>query len=100
MPIWVKQNRLYFIGKSEELKLLKNYVKRGDWDKAIEIWKSATDHEDYKVVRVPYYNLHLFLRNQRKIRYCDKLSKKGKLEQMGEKRATSYISTLKKEKTR
>ena len=27
-PVWVKQNRLYFIGKSEELKLAKNYVKR------------------------------------------------------------------------
>ena len=33
-PVWVKQNRLYFTGKSEELKLAKNYVKRGDWDKS------------------------------------------------------------------
>ena len=27
-PVWTKQNRLYFTGKSEELKLAKNYVKK------------------------------------------------------------------------
>ena len=93
-PVWVKQNRMYFIGKSEELKLAKNYVKRGDWDKAIEIWKAITDYEDYKIVRKAYYNLALASEIKGKLDTAIDYAEKA--EQMGEKRATSYISTLKK----
>ena len=76
------------------MKLAKNYVKRGDWDKAIEIWKSATDHEDYKVSRKSYYNLALLSEIKGKLDTAIDYAEKA--EQMGEKRATSYISILKK----
>ena len=76
------------------MKLAKNYVKRGDWDKAIKIWKSATDDEDYKVVRKAYYNLALASEIKGKLDTAIDYAEKA--EQMGEKRATSYISTLKK----
>ena len=95
-PVWVRQSRLYFTGKSDELKLAKNYVKRGDWDKSIEIWKSATNHEDYKVARKAYFNLALASEIKGKLDTAIDYAEKA--EQMGEKRATSYISTLKKRK--
>ena len=95
-PVWIRQNRLYFTGKSDELKLAKNYVKRGDWDKAIEIWKSVTNNEDYKVSRKAYFNLALASEIKGKLDTAIDYAEKA--EQMGEKRATSYISTLKKRK--
>lgn len=95
-PVWIRQNRLYFTGKSDELKLAKNYVKRGDWDKAIEIWKSVTNNEDYKVSRKAYFNLALASEIKGKLDTAIDYAETA--EQMGEKRATSYISTLKNRK--
>ena len=93
-PIWIKVSRSYYTGKAEELKLSKNYVKRGDWDKAIEIWKPLTENIDVKIARRAYFNLALAAEIKGSLQTAMDYAEKS--EQMGEKKATSYIITLKK----
>jgi len=93
-PVWLKVSRTYFTGKGDQLKLAKNYVKRGDWDQAIEIWKSETENIDYKIARRAYFNLAVASEIKGSLQTAIDYAKKA--EQMGEKRASSYISTLKR----
>ena len=93
-PIWIKVSRTYYTGKAEELKLAKNYVKRGDWDQAIEIWKPLTENMDLKTARRAYFNLALASEIKGSLQTAVDYAKKS--EQMGEKQASSYIITLKK----
>lgn len=93
-PVWVKVSRTYYSGKLDEFKLAKNYVRRGDWDDAINLWKPLTDHEDIKIARKAYFNLALASEIKGSLQTSLDYAKKA--EQMGEKKATSYISTLKK----
>ena len=93
-PVWLRVSRTYFIGKEEEFKLAKNYVKRGDWEQAIEIWKPITENLDYKIARKAYFNLAVASEIKGSLQTAIEYAKKA--EQMGEKRATSYISTLKR----
>ena len=93
-PIWIKVSRSYYTGKAEELKLAKNYVKRGDWDKAIEIWKPLTENIDVKIARRAYFNLALAAEIKGSLQTSMDYAEKS--EQMGEKKASSYIITLKK----
>ena len=92
-PVWTRENRLYYSGKLEEFKQAKNYVKRGDWDKAIEVWKSVSENNDYKIARRAYFNLALASEIKGKLDTAIEYAEKA--EQMGVKIATSYISTLK-----
>ena len=93
-PIWIKVSRSYYTGKAEELKLAKNYVKRGDWDKAIEIWKPLSKNIDVKIARRSYFNLALAAEIKGSLQTAMDYAEKS--EQMGEKKASSYIITLKK----
>ena len=93
-PVWVKVSRTYYSGKLDEFKLAKNYVRRGDWDDAINLWKPLTDHADIKIARRAYFNLALASEIKGSLQTAIDYAKKA--EQMGEKKATSYISTLKK----
>jgi len=93
-PVWVKVSRTYYSGKLDEFKLAKNYVRRGDWDDAINLWKPLTDHTDIKIARRAYFNLALASEIKGSLQTAIDYAKKA--EQMGEKKATSYISTLKK----
>ena len=93
-PIWIKVSRRYYIGKADEFKLAKNYVKRGDWDEAIEIWKPLTENMDLKTARRAYFNLALAAEIKGSLQTSIDYAKKA--EQMGEKKASSYIITLKK----
>ena len=93
-PIWIKVSRTYYTGKAEELKLAKDYVKRGDWDQAIEIWKPLTENIDIKTSRRAYFNLALASEIKGSLQTAVDYAKKS--EQMGEKQASSYIITLKK----
>jgi len=93
-PVWLRVSRTYFTGKGEEFKLAKNSVKRGDWEQAIEIWKPLTENLDYKIARKAYFNLAVASEINGSLQTAIEYAKKA--EQMGEKRATSYISTLKR----
>ena len=93
-PVWLRVSRTYFTGKGEEFKLAKNYVKRGDWEQAIEIWIPITENLDYKIARKAYFNLAVASEIKGSLQTAIEYAKKA--EKMGEKRATSYISTLKR----
>jgi tetratricopeptide (TPR) repeat protein len=69
-------------------------VKRGDWEQAIEIWKPITENLDYKIARKAYFNLAVASEIKGSLQTAIEYAKKA--EQMGEKRATSYIYTLKR----
>ncbi len=93
-PIWIKVSRSYYTGKAEEFKLARNYVKRGDWEAAIETWKPLTQNIDIKIARRAYFNLALAAEIKGSLSTAIEYAKKS--EKMGEKRSSSYILTLKK----
>ena len=95
-PKWIKVNRTYYIGKSEDLKLAKSYVKKGDWDAAIDIWKDLVDSPDKKIAGRSAYNMAIATEIRGEldiaIEWADKAGK------LGEKKAYSYINILQSRK--
>ena len=91
-PIWVKVRRTYFIGKHEDLKLAKSYVKAGDWDLAIGIWQELVNHSDKKIARRATYNMAIASEIKggldTAIEWADRARK------LGEKKAHNYIKLL------
>ena len=91
-PIWIKVNRTYFTGKHDDLKLAKSYVKRGDWDAAIEIWKDLVNNTDEKVARRSAYNMAIALEIKGVLDAAIDWANKAK--KLGEKKANNYINVL------
>ncbi|MDG1349073.1 MAG: DUF6340 family protein [Flavobacteriales bacterium] len=91
-PIWIKVNRTYYIGKSDDLKLAKSYVKSGDWDNAIEIWKSLTDDVDVKIASRAAFNMALACEIKGSLSAAIDWAKKAK--KLGEKKSYNYINVL------
>lgn len=95
-PIWIQVHRTYYIGKSEELKQAKSYVKRGDWNAAIEIWKPLTKSTDEKTARRAAYNMAVAAEVQGGLDTAIDWAKKA--DKLGEKKAYNYINVLNKRK--
>jgi len=95
-PIWIKVNRTYYIGKSDDLKLAKSYVKSGDWDNAIEIWKSLTDDVDVKIASRAAFNMALACEVKGSVSAAIDWAKKAK--KLGEKKSYNYINVLNRRK--
>ena len=91
-PIWIKVNRTYFTGKHDDLKLAKSYVKRGDWDAAIEIWKDLVNNTDAKVARRSAYNMAIASEIKGGLEAAIDWANKAK--KLGEKKAHNYINVL------
>jgi len=91
-PIWVRVNRSYYSGKGDELKSAKQMVKRGDWDSAIKIWKGLIDNLDVKIARRAYFNLALAAEIKGKLDVAIEYAEKSR--NLGEKKASAYINTL------
>ena len=94
--IWIKVNRNYYVAKHDDLKLAKQYVKSGDWDTAIELWKPITEDEDSKIAGMSAYNMALA--SEVKGSLDDALDWAKKAQKLGEKKAYSYIDILQKRK--
>lgn len=95
-PIWIKVNRVYYTGKSDDLKLAKSYVKRGDWDAAIEIWMPLTDDVDEKISGRAAFNMALASEIKGGLDAAIDWAKKA--QKLGEKKAYNYINILHRRK--
>ena len=91
-PIWVKVRRTYFSGKHDDLKLAKSYVKAGNWDLAIEIWKDLRNHSDEKIARRATYNMAIA--SEIKGGLDTAIEWANKARKLGEKKAHNYINLL------
>ncbi len=95
-PIWIRVDRTYYIGKHEELKQAKYFVKTGDWDAAIEIWKLLVESEDLKLAKRAAFNLALASEIKGALDTAIDWAKKA--QQLGESKAHNYINVLHRRK--
>jgi len=91
-PMWIKVNRTYYIGRHEELKNARQYVKIGDWDTAIEIWLPLTEDEDLKIANRAAFNMALASEIKGSLKTAIDWAQKAK--KTGNKKAYNYISVL------
>ena len=91
-PIWIKVSRTYYTGKSDDLKLAKSYIKTGDWNAAINIWKDLVDDPDEKIARRSAYNMAVA--SEIKGSWEAALDWAKKAQKLGEKKAYNYINVL------
>ncbi len=95
-PMWIKVSRTYYIGKSDDLKLAKSYVKKGDWDTAIDIWKDLVNNPDEKIARRSTYNMAIASEIKGGLDTAIEWANKAK--KLGEKKAYNYINILQRRK--
>ena len=95
-PIWIKARRAYFTGKHDDLKLAKKYIKKGDWDSAITIWKDLVNSADEKTARRSAYNMAIASEIKDGLDAAIEWAKKA--QNLGEKKAHNYINVIKKKK--
>ena len=91
-PIWLKVNRTYYIGKHEDLKNARQYVKSGDWDTAIEIWLPLTENEDLKIANKAAFNMAVASEINGSLKTAIVWAKKA--QKQGNKKAYNYINVL------
>ena len=91
-PMWIKARRTYFSGKHIDFKLAKSYVKTGDWDAAIEIWKELSLESDNKIARRSAYNMAIASEIMGGLDTALDWAEKAK--KLGEKKARKYINVL------
>ena len=91
-PIWLKVNRTYYIGKHDDLKNARQYVKSGDWDTAIEIWLPLTENEDLKIGNRAAFNMALASEIKGKLKTAIDWARKA--QKIGNKKAYNYINVL------
>tara|TARA_B100000767_G_scaffold266011_1_gene282800 strand:+ start:4813 stop:5841 length:1029 start_codon:yes stop_codon:yes gene_type:complete len=91
-PIWLKMNRTYYIGKHRDFKNAKQYVKKGDWDTAIEIWLSLTDNDDLKIANRAEYNMAVASEIKGGLEIAIDWAKRSRRN--GNKKANNYINVL------
>ena len=93
-PIWIKSNRSYYSGKHEDFKNAKQFVKQGDWNSAILLWKPLTASEDLKISSRASYNMALASEINGSLDTAIEWAIKAK--KAGNKKASSYINILSK----
>jgi len=91
-PVWLKVRRTYFTGKHDDLKLAKSYVKSGDWDGAIEIWKDLVNDPNKKIARRSAYNMAVASEIKGGLDTAIEWGRRA--EKLGEKKAHNYINVL------
>jgi len=91
-PIWIKARRTYFTGKHDDLKLAKKFVKRGDWDGAISLWKDLANSTDVKIARRSSYNMAVA--SEIKGGLDTAIVWANKAKKLGEKKVHNYIKVL------
>lgn len=91
-PMWIKARRTYFTGRHTDLKLARSYVKIGDWDAAIAIWKELSKESDNKIARRSAYNMAIA--SEIKGGLDAAIDWANKSQKLGEKKAHKYINVL------
>ena len=95
-PIWIKARRAYFTGKHDDLKLANKYIKKGDWDSAITLWKDLVNSADEKTARRSAYNMAIASEIKGGLDAAIEWAKKA--QNLGEKKAHNYINVLNRRK--
>jgi len=95
-PMWIKVRRTYFTGKHDDLKLAKKYIKKGDWDSAITIWKDLVNSTNKKIARRSAYNMAIASEIKDGLDAAIEWAKKA--QNLGEKKAHNYINVLNRRK--
>ena len=91
-PIWLNENRTYYIGKHEDLKNASEYVKREDWVSAIEIWLPLTEVENTKISSRAAFNMALASEVVGNLKTA--LDWAERAQKIGNKKAYNYINIL------
>ena len=95
-PIWIKARRAYFTGKHDDLKLAKKYIKKGDWDSAITIWKDLVNSTNKQIARRSAHNMAISSEIKDGLDAAIEWAKKA--QNLGEKKAHNYINVLNRRK--
>jgi tetratricopeptide (TPR) repeat protein len=76
IPLWREVSRVVFRGGEPGLITAAQYTDKGEWDKAVEIWKELTTHESDRIAARAFHNLGIYYELQDEIpiakSYADK----------------------------
>lgn len=92
-PTWMNASRSYYIKGSDPMKEAKSYVKTGNWDGAIEIWKKEVQNPDPEVAGRACYNMAVASEMKGNLNLALEWANKA-LRKYNNKKASSYISVL------
>ncbi len=92
-PTWINVNRDFYIKGSPELKEAKRYVRKNDWDKAIEIWEGILTLNNDKISGRAAYNLAFAYEVKNNFNSAYKWAKIA-YEKYGNRRALNYIHKI------
>jgi len=95
-PVRVNAKRTYYTGKNVGLKETKKYVEVGNWKRAIEIWKKLSSNADKEISSKACYNMALACEVKGALDSAIDWAVKSR--DLGNKRAKSYILSLRKRK--
>lgn len=94
-PTWMNATRSYYIKGSDAMKEAKSYVKTGNWDGAIEIWKREVHNPDREVAGRATYNMAVASEVKGNLEMALNWANKA-LKEYNNKKASTYIRILKK----
>ena len=95
-PAWMTVSRRYYSSKIDEFKTAKGYVKKGDWNNAIDIWMTLIDDPNIKISRRATFNMAIA--SEVKGALDTAIDWANKARELGEARANNYINILSKRK--
>lgn len=93
-PVWIKVRRMFYIGKGDQLKTAGKLIRKNNFDDATVIWKQLIDADDKDIASKASYNMALASEIKGFLNTAIDWAKKSK--ELGNKRATHYITILNK----
>lgn len=60
IPLWMEVSRVVFRGGERELLQAAKYTDRGEWEKAVEIWKVMTEDTSDRIAARAFHNLAIY----------------------------------------
>lgn len=98
-PTWVNITRQYYSRGHDDLKKAKVYVKRRNYDPAMDIWKRLALHADPKIAGMAAFNMAVICEVQGEYDLALSWANKS-LREFNNKKASGYIQTLNARKAR
>jgi len=97
LPIWEKNQRIYYVMGNKIMKTASEKAKNNNWKEAINLWKRNLTHYDDELVSRSAYNIAIAFEMMGKIDLAMKWAKKAH-EINSKKRALQYYIHLKQRK--
>ena len=92
IPLWIEVSRVVFRGGEPGLVTAAQHTDKGEWDKAVEIWKGLTTHESDRIAARAFHNLAIYHELQDEIPIAGSYA--GRAFELWDNR---YISNYKKQ---